>query len=61
MQLSSCMEKTRQKTNEPYTWDINGEDYYWIIISENAQDLSSELNTQKDVICKTNPNESKIL
>ncbi|CUR52246.1 protein of unknown function [Nitrosotalea devaniterrae] len=55
------MEKTRQKTNEPYTWDINGEDYYWIIISENVQDLPSELNTQKNIICKTNQNESKIL
>ena len=56
------MEKTRQKTNEPYTWDINGEDYYWIIINENAQDLvQSELNAQKDVICKTNSGENQLM
>ena len=30
MLSESYMTKITQKTNEPYTWDINGEDY-WII------------------------------
>jgi len=30
MLSESYMTKINQKTNEPYMWDINGEDY-WII------------------------------
>lgn len=43
------MEKITQKSNEPYMWDINGEDYYWII-NETVLDLGgNELDMKKDV------------
>lgn len=42
------MTKTTQKINEPYTWDINGEDY-WIINEDISEQEENVLNpTQVD-------------
>ena len=43
------MEKITQKVNEPYVWDINGEDYYWIINETAIDSKGNELDAKKDV------------
>lgn len=43
------MEKITQKSNEPYMWDINGEDYYWIINEAVLNPGGNELDMKKDV------------
>lgn len=46
MLSESYMTKTTQKTNEPYTWDINGEDY-WIINEDIHEQEENALNIQQ--------------
>ena len=41
------MTQTTQKTNEPYTWDINGEDY-WIINEDVSEQEENALDIQVD-------------
>lgn len=48
MKSRNCMEKITQKSSEPYMWDINGEDYYWII-NETVLEQGNELDMKKDV------------
>ena len=38
--------KINQKTNEPYTWDINGEDY-WIINDDMYEQEENSLDIQQ--------------
>jgi hypothetical protein len=52
------MEKTTQKMPEPYIWDINGEDYYWIINEAILEPGKNELEIKKDVSGKTTANGS---
>lgn len=40
------MTKINQKINEPYTWDINGEDY-WIINEDIHEQEENALNIQQ--------------
>lgn len=40
------MKKTTQKTNEPCTWDINGEDY-WIINEDISEQEENVLDIQQ--------------
>lgn len=40
------MTKIIRKANEPYTWDINGEDY-WIINENNFEQEENELDLQQ--------------
>lgn len=49
MKSKNCMEKITQKSNEPYMWDINGEDYYWIINEAVLNPGGNELDMKKDV------------
>ena len=40
------MTKIIQKTNEPYMWDINGEDY-WIINESGSEQEENKLDLPK--------------
>jgi len=40
------MTKINQKTNEPYMWDINGEDY-WIINDDIYEQEGNSLDIQQ--------------
>jgi len=40
------MTKINQKTNEPYMWDINGEDY-WIINDDIYEQEENSLDIQQ--------------
>lgn len=40
------MTKINQKTNEPYTWDVNGEDY-WIINDDICEQEENSLDIQQ--------------
>jgi len=42
----SYMTKINQKSNEPYTWDINGEDY-WIINDDMYEQEENSLDIQQ--------------
>lgn len=46
MLSESYMTKINQKTNEPYTWDINGEDY-WIINDDIYEQEENSLDIQQ--------------
>lgn len=46
MLSESYMTKITQKINEPYTWDINGEDY-WIINEDMPEQEENALNIQQ--------------
>jgi hypothetical protein len=50
------MEKITHKVHEPYTWDINGEDYYWIINEAILEPGRNELEIKKDLSCNTTAN-----
>lgn len=52
------MEKITQKTNEPYIWDINGEDYYWIINENVLEHQVDESDVVKNVSCNTTLNKN---
>ncbi len=41
------MTKIIQKTNEPYIWDINGEDY-WIINESSSEQEGNKLDLQQN-------------
>lgn len=43
------MEKITQKSSGPYIWDINGEDYYWIINEAVLEQGGNELDVKKDL------------
>ena len=42
MLSESYMTKIMKKTNEPYIWDINGEDY-WIINENSSEQQKNEI------------------
>ena len=46
MLSESYMTKINQKTNEPYMWDINGEDY-WIINDDIYEQEENSLDIQQ--------------
>ncbi len=46
MLSESYVTKINQKTNEPYTWDINGEDY-WIINDDMYEQEGNSLDIQQ--------------
>lgn len=46
MLSESYVTKINQKTNEPYTWDINGEDY-WIINDDIYEQEENLLDIQQ--------------
>ena len=46
MLSESYMTKINQKTNEPYMWDINGEDY-WIINDDMYEQEENSLDIQQ--------------
>jgi len=46
MLSESYVTKINQKTNEPYTWDINGEDY-WIINDDIPEQEENLLDIQQ--------------
>lgn len=46
MLSESYMTKINQKTNEPYMWDINGEDY-WIINDDIYEQEGNSLDIQQ--------------
>ena len=46
MLSESYMTKINQKSNEPYTWDINGEDY-WIINDDMYEQEENSLDIQQ--------------
>jgi len=46
MLSESYVTKINQKTNEPYTWDINGEDY-WIINDDIYEQEENSLDIQQ--------------
>lgn len=46
MLSESYMTKITKKTNEPYIWDINGEDY-WIINKDISEQDGNELDLQQ--------------
>ena len=46
MLSESYVTKIKQKTNEPYTWDINGEDY-WIINDDMYEQEGNSLDIQQ--------------
>lgn len=46
MLSESYVTKINQKTNEPYMWDINGEDY-WIINDDIYEQEENSLDIQQ--------------
>ena len=46
MLSESYVTKIKQKTNEPYMWDINGEDY-WIINDDIYEQEENSLDIQQ--------------
>ena len=46
MLLENYMTKTTQKVSEPYTWDINGEDY-WIINEDTSEQEENSLDIKQ--------------
>ena len=46
MLSESYVTKINQKTNEPYMWDINGEDY-WIINDDIYEQEGNSLDIQQ--------------